>query len=77
MMISLLIVVFGILFALLNSQFDFLPASVNWPVSIFCIFVSLIAYRQYRCPFCGKNPENEDVALFDPNQCSSCGEKLK
>ena len=78
MMISgLFIAVLGIVFFLLNRQFNFFPQSANWPVSITCVFIFLIVSRQYHCPFCSKNPENEDIALFDPDQCSSCGEKLK
>ena len=77
MIYSLLIAVFGTVFFLLNKQFHFFPQSANWPVSIICVFIFLIACWRYQCTFCGEYPENTDVFMFDPKQCSNCGEPLK
>ena len=78
MMISgFLIALFGVVFYISNTLSNFLPQSANLPVIIICICISLIAYMLYQCPYCGKYPEDTDVPLLDPKQCSKCEGRLK
>ena len=67
----------SVCFALLNSQQHLLAPSLNWPIGIAGIAILVIAQQRYRCPYCGKHPENGDVPMFDPSECAECGAKLK
>ena len=77
MIVGLLAAVLGIMFSLINSQLGLVSKTFNWPVSIICIGISLIGYKLYRCPVCGKEPENSDFFMFNPSKCVNCGCKLR
>lgn len=64
-------------FALLNSQQSIAPLAFDWPFGIGGIVIGALAQLKYRCPYCGKFPEKDDILMFNADQCAQCGAKLK
>ena len=67
----------SVCFALLNSQQNLLAQNLNWPASVVGITILVVAWFLYRCPYCGKFPEKDDIPTFNPTNCGKCGAKLK
>lgn len=65
------------MFSVLNSKFGFVSQEANWPVSLIGVGILLLGFVLYRCPYCGRMPENDDVPLFNPEKCDSCGSRLR
>jgi len=53
----------------------------NYYMTAFIIVALLLGWvstRQYRCPFCSGDPEeDQDVPTFYPQACAHCGERLR
>ena len=76
-LLGLFAAVTGVMFSLLNHKFGFVNEEANWPISLLGIGTLFIGFVMYRCPFCKKMPENDDVPLFNPDKCDSCGKRLR
>lgn len=50
-----------------------IPEALQWPLALVGVTAGVIGFAGYRCPYCGKHPEDEPVALFDPKVCPHCG----
>jgi hypothetical protein len=77
MLFGLFAAVIGLMFSFLNSKYGFVTQEANWPVSLIGVGFLLLGFFLYRCPYCGKLPENDDVPLFNPSKCDSCGSRLR
>lgn len=63
--------------AILYAQFS--AISKIWPILMWAVTIPLIGFGwlNYRCPFCGNFPEDDDMPLFNPINCCTCGAKLR
>lgn len=74
---SLLFAAVSVGLALINQNVELVPKAYLWAVSLIGLSFHVWNAAGYRCPYCNKFPETEDVPLFNPIKCGHCGEKLK
>lgn len=74
---GLLLIALGIILLFMNNQFELFPHNINWGFTVIAIVAGIFTILRYRCPYCGKFPETDDVPMFNPEKCDYCGGKLK
>jgi len=77
MLASLLFVAVSVGFALINQKVGLVSTTHLWVVVFVSLLFCTFGAVGYRCPYCNKFPEKDDVPTFNPMSCGHCGGKLK
>jgi hypothetical protein len=65
-----------LLAALLGYKYGEFSGAVALALAAVASCSAYFAYRQYRCPFCNREPE-DDIPTYYPEACCRCGSKLR